>query len=156
MNLETDQTSCGALIYPAVRWEVLHSTPQRFFTAFKLTDGRVTQHTTPHQHFGPQCSNLGLTLGSILNLLSATCKACFCMRNQGALGSSREGTQRSKSVARYSLTRCLDTSRVFASGTWEVSQGPQLKYSTCDFPSWEQPRWGVNYRNCRHSPQQKP
>lgn len=71
-----------------------------------------------------------------------TCKGCLCPRNQGTLGSRRKGAHGSTSGARYSLTWCWDTSRVFVSGTWEVPQGPQFTCSMCYFPSWEQPSGG--------------
>lgn len=119
VNLQIDQTSCCALIYLAVRWEALHSTPQRFFTALKLTNGCTLLHARTPSSLWPG-THLEEHPESPIKLmckwlpLHKTSEEAEEMRHKG--GHSWPGTP----------WYDAGTWWVLVSGNWEVSPGPQL------------------------------
>lgn len=102
VNLEIDQISCGALIYLAVRWKYSTVLHKNVFTLFKLTDGKVPQHTS--------------ILGSIQSPWSAYRQRLPLHEKSGHYKKQKKMGIRDYE-GRYSLTCYWDTSRVFVSGT---------------------------------------
>lgn len=118
VNLQIDQTSCCALIYLAVRWQLLHGTPQRFFTALKMTNGCTLLHT---HTLKPLAWDAPWGASWIPYLAY---RGCLYTGHQGIRGSRRNEVQGRTCMARHSLIWCRDMVGICVSELRSVPRSP--------------------------------
>lgn len=123
---------------------------KNLFTALNLTDWRVPWHKLSHQHFVPQCSDLGPTLGRIRNSPSAYKQRLPLQKKSGS--SSR---QKKRGTWEHVRDQIFPDVRLGHIEGTQILASP-VTCSTSYISSWEQPSGGCNIKILRrYAPQKK-